>query len=661
MSKIEREGDELSTKAKFKTLAFQYGIAAATVVVTLVISIAFTSYSIKLNLTILVMASVLISTWYGGKGPGLFATFVFVLVTAISKPPTPDEYVINYVFGHVSVLAVFVFMVYMISARRRTEKHINDQRSWLQGTLASINDGVIATDLKGNITFINPVAEDLTGWRRHEAVTKEVGKVFAIFDEVTGLPVETLVPMVPGQESNAGLTGQALLVNRSGNETHIENRSSLIKTSNGQIIGLVSVFHDISERRRMEEALRTSEDKFRTMADSIPQLSWMAQADGFRSWYNQRWYDYTGTTPEQVEGWGWQSVHDPDLLPRVLKKWNSAIETGKPFEMELPLRGADGKYRMFLTRAQPLRDPEGVIKQWFGTSTDVDELKHIEESLRNTQAQLNSTLSELEQRVVERTTELESANKELESFSYSVSHDLRAPLRHIDGFVRLLTKREADRLDLTSSHYFDVISVSVAKMGLLIDELLAFSRTSRQEIHSDQVDLNKLVKEALGELESSMMTRSIDWDIAPLPPVIGDPLLLGLVMTNLLSNAIKYTRGRDEARIAIGWTDNADGQVTIFVRDNGAGFEMEYADKLFGVFQRLHHEDDFEGVGIGLATVHRIITRHGGRVWAEAEPDKGATFHLTLKKAKGEIDETTKDPIGRGQRERRRVDAGSIG
>lgn len=256
------------------------------------------------------------------------------------------------------------------------------------------------------------------------------------------------------------------------------------------------------------------------------------------------------------------------------------------------------------------------------------------EAVRRTAVTFNRQATKtLERHVVERTAELERANKELAAFSYSVSHDLRAPLRHIDGFVRLLIKREAGRLDETSARYLEIVSDSVGKMGRLIDELLTFSRTSQEAVRFDCVDMNMVVTEVLSVLEPMSTDRKIKWEIDLLPDVAGDAILLTNVMTNLLSNAIKYTRLRSCAHIELGTVDSSDEWVTIFVRDNGAGFDMQYANKLFGVFQRLHRDDEFEGIGIGLATVQKIVHRHGGRVWAESEPDKGATFFMTLRRA----------------------------
>ncbi len=335
------------------------------------------------------------------------------------------------------------------------------------------------------------------------------------------------------------------------------------------------------------------------------------------------------------------------------------IRTGQPL---LNLEEPDDKEQWILTTKMPLRDEHGQIIGTFGVSRDITEIKQTQSALRRAhdelemrvqertaellnanqaladeiverkraEAEIHRLNQELEQRVHDRTAALEASNNELADFSYSVSHNLRAPLRHIDGFLELLQKRMAGSLDAQSQHYMASISDSAKRMGLLIDSLLSFSGMRRQELSKTPVDLNALVREAIQALEPEVAGRTIRWHLAALPLVAGDRAMLRLVLVNLLANALKFTRPRAVAEIEIGCMPTSGTEVVIYIRDNGVGFDSAYADKLFGVFQRLHHEDEFEGTGIGLANVRRIINRHGGRVWAEGQVDQGATFYFSL-------------------------------
>jgi signal transduction histidine kinase/ligand-binding sensor domain-containing protein len=241
---------------------------------------------------------------------------------------------------------------------------------------------------------------------------------------------------------------------------------------------------------------------------------------------------------------------------------------------------------------------------------------------------------ELKHQVEERTAQLEDANKVLEAFAYSVSHDLRAPLRHVDGFIDMLQKRTKTTLDDKSQHYMEVIADSAKQMGTLIDDLLSFSRMGRTEMSKSQVDLGELIEDVVRELRPEAEGRDVQWKISPLPLVTGDRAMLRMVLVNLISNALKFTRSRKIAQIEIGCEEKNETETVIFVRDNGVGFDMNYFDKLFGVFQRLHRQEDFEGTGIGLANVRRIINRHGGRAWADGQIDHGATFYFSLPNSK---------------------------
>jgi len=646
---------------------------------------------------------------------------------------------------------------------------------------------------------------------------------------------------------------------------------------------------DVTDMKRAELNLRENEERFRTLANAIPNLCWMANGDGWIFWYNQRWYEYTGTTQQQMEGWGWKSVHDPQTLPAVVERWKGSIATGEPFEMVFPLRGADGVFRPFLTRVIPIKNTEGRVVRWFGTNTDITELRDAQEALRRaaefdeaalkslgeglitidtgglvtsmnpaaeklfgwtfaelrgkklhemihhhrpdgrpfpssecagfqalkhgqslknyedafvrkdgtffdatfssaplrdaagqinglvyvfnditerkraedarretldrlervmeietvgimfwdlntgcmtgandtflklmgysqhdieareltwqkltppeyvdvsraevekflatgrvgpyekeyfhkdgtrqwllfagsslgnnqcvefcvdisdrkkaeaalreSEEQLQQLNSDLERRVQARTAELTSANKELESFTHSVSHDLRAPLRGIDGWSLALLEDYGDKLDEQAREYLDRVRTETQRMGRLIDDLLRLSRVTRAEMIPMPVDLSSLVNLITSRVRNAHPEWKTEFSIQPGLTAEGDPRLLEVALTNLLDNAAKFSSKRADAKVefgAVGGRDSDCRKPHFFVHDNGAGFDMSHANLLFGAFQRLHSASEFPGTGIGLATVQRVISRHGGRIWAESKPDEGATFYFTI-------------------------------
>ncbi|MGZ4960101.1 MAG: sensor histidine kinase [Methylomonas sp.] len=302
--------------------------------------------------------------------------------------------------------------------------------------------------------------------------------------------------------------------------------------------------------------------------------------------------------------------------------YRQVLREGSVTDYPLAIRHASGKVTDVLYNASVYRNDKGELTGVFAAARDVTERKRAEEELRKYHEQL-------EELVRERTDQLEAANKDLEGFAYSVSHDLRVPLRAIDGFSLQVYKRYADQLDDEGKRYLTVVRDSTKKMSQLIDDILAFSRMGRLGMTMSETNMEELARLVFEELKPNLAERNLTINIAPLPPCSGDQSMLRQVWINLLSNAIKFTRPKDAALIEVDGRIEG-GETLYYVKDNGAGFDMQYADKLFGVFQRLHGVEEFEGTGIGLAIVKRIITRHGGRVWAEGKVNEGAIFYFAL-------------------------------
>jgi PAS domain S-box-containing protein len=336
------------------------------------------------------------------------------------------------------------------------------------------------------------------------------------------------------------------------------------------------------------------------------------------TFWNRGAEELYGWTAEQAMG---KNGHDllQTAFPIPIDDLRAELVRSGRWEGELQKSKADGSRVVVASRWSLRRDERGRAVAILETNNDVSDRKRREEQVRK----LNDELGM-------RTKELEAINKELEAFAYSISHDLRAPLRHMVGYTELLQKRVASTLDEKSQRYMATILESAKRMGNLIDDLLAFSRVARTETRETTVSLQQLVKEVLDELQQETDGRDIAWKIGALPDLHGDRSMLRLALVNLVSNAVKFTRKRPTARIEIGCLEKTNGGTTVFIKDNGVGFDMKYVNKLFGVFQRLHQADAFEGTGIGLATVQRIIHRHGGKVWAEASVDEGATFYFSV-------------------------------
>ncbi len=383
---------------------------------------------------------------------------------------------------------------------------------------------------------------------------------------------------------------------------------------------------DITERKRQEQKLFESEFRFSKLYENGPFGMVMADKDFRFKGANPVFCNMLGYTEDELKNLTFKEVSYPDDLkkdlPNILKLQKREISV---YRAEKRYIRKDGSIIWGSLTVTSTYGSDGEFLYNLGIVEDITIRKRAEEEI----VKLNETL---EHRVVERTAQLEEAIKELESFSYSVSHDLRAPLRHINGYVDLLKEQISNNADEISMHYMEIIINAAKQMGTLIDDLLNFSRTGRKELHKSVLSMNSLVNEVIEKYIPDTMGRVIEWKIDNLPDIPGDYSLLKQVWINLLENAIKYTKYREIARIEIGFKEEKDTFI-FFVRDNGVGFNMKYADKLFGVFQRLHSQKEFEGTGIGLANVQKILQKHNGRIWAESETDKGAIFFFTLPKS----------------------------
>lgn len=381
-----------------------------------------------------------------------------------------------------------------------------------------------------------------------------------------------------------------------------------IAIENTQLFEQVQRLNEGLEEKVVERtaALAQQEALFRALAEQAPQIVWNVDADGKVTYLNRKWYELMGGVSADWMGYKWTSAVHPDDLANMSDNWKTSRGNLTPYVGMRRLRAADGTYHTMSYRASPVLDDKGGVLFWVGIDADVTEIKDIEAALR-------------------------LSNQELEAFSYSVSHDLRSPLNTVDGFSRLLAKQlDASQPNEKVRHYLARIQAGVAQMGQLIEDLLSLAQVSRTQLRHETVDLSAMAAEIADECRGRNPERVARITIEEGLHAQGDGRLLHVVMENLLGNAWKFSSGQSLADIRIGRTTDATGLSVFYVQDNGAGFDMAYADKLFNTFQRLHAVAEFPGTGVGLATVSRVIGRHGGRVWAQAEPGKGATFFFTL-------------------------------
>jgi len=396
-------------------------------------------------------------------------------------------------------------------------------------------------------------------------------------------------------------------------EEILEARTAELRMANERLL------QEITEHKRTEELLRQSEKKYRMLVTHISDIAWTSDSEGNTIFISPSVTHLYGYTPEEIyaDHRLWLGRVHPDDLERVMKDFQTLFAENKKFDTEYRIQRKDGVWIWLHDRSIHTFEKDGK-RYADGVFSDVTERKWAEENIK----QLNEDFKR-------RTVELEAANKELEMYSYSVSHDLRAPLRAIDGFSRMLLEDYYEKLDEEGKRLLNIIRASTDKMGRLIDDLLSFFHLGRQEMRLSEIDMHRLVKAVFDELGTTASGRMFYFSLKELPRARGDQAMIHQVFINLLSNAIKFTKPKEVAMIEVGRFSEKTENV-YYVKDNGVGFDMQYVNKLFRVFQRLHSAEEFEGTGFGLAIVQHIIHRHGGRVWAEGKVGEGATFYFTL-------------------------------
>ena len=509
-------------------------------------------------------------------------------------------------------LVAFIVLKRQLRAHGRVEEALRESEDRYKHLVDYANDIIYKTDENGHIIFANPTASRVLGYFPEELL----GRSYLEISRHDYRDSVSRFYRTQSEKKTPNTYYELPVITRDSRELWLGQNVQII-VQDGRVTGFQAVARDITEQKRAEEALRESESRLNAVLDNTSAVIYLKDAGGRFILVNRQFEKLFHVSRDHAKG-----KTDYDLFPKENADMFRAndkkvLESGVPEESEEVAPQDDGPHT-YISVKFPLRNAAGIPYAVCGISTDISERKRAEEQMLKLNMELEQTVYELT-----------FVNKELEAFSYSVSHDLRAPLRTINGYAQLLLHHQPNTLGEDAVRLLHVIRKNTQMMGQLIDDLLAFSHAGRRQMQTSLVDMGELAREVFEELVVTSPENKIQCTIRPLPPGYGDRAMLRQVFVNLLSNAIKFTVHRPEPAIEIGSTSE-DGQQIYFVKDNGVGFDMQHAQKLFSVFERLHAQDEFEGTGVGLAIVQRVIQRHSGRVWAEGKVDAGATFYFSL-------------------------------
>jgi PAS domain S-box-containing protein len=470
----------------------------------------------------------------------------------------------------------------------------------LSAIVDSSDDAIISKDINGILTSWNMSAERMFGYTAAEAVGQPVTMLIPA-DRLDEEP-NILARLRRGERVDHFETVRR---RKDGTLLNISLTISPVKDSQGIIIGASKIARDISESKRIHMALLASEARFRQLADSMPQIVWTARPDGYVDYYNERWYEFTGFGRDAFGDASWQPVLHPDDLERCRDNWARAVRSGKPYKDECRfLDRHEPRWRWFMGRALPILDSAGTIVKWFGSWSDIDDQKRAQDDLRR-------------------------ANEDLEQFAFSASHDLQEPLRSVKIYSELLAKRYSNRLDDQALEFMQYMRDGATRMEALVRDLLTYTQVGTSEGMAEVTNGNEAFESAVTNLASAVSQCGAAITADPLPSLPVHGTHLQQLFQNLIGNAIKY-RSPERPPLVHVSVDRQNGHWEFAVTDNGIGIGSEYKENIFGLFKRLHTNDEYSGTGIGLAICRRIVDRYQGRIWVDSEPGRGSTFRFTL-------------------------------